>query len=94
MSSVTKFEPYQRRRLARSGEPPHDDSMDERVAKLEEHCSQLRVDVGVMKERQSHMPTNADLLRVVSSAQWKIIGAIALFAILAALKWAWPILFR
>lgn len=80
--------------LAGGGNPPHDEAMDGRIAKLDEHVGKLREDVAVVKERLSHMPTNADLLKVVSSAQWKIISAIALLALGAALKWAWPFLFR
>lgn len=80
--------------LARHGEPPHDGGMEARVAKLEEHVGKLREDVAVVRERLSHMPTNADLLKVVSGAQWKIISAIALLAIGAILKWAWPFLFH
>jgi hypothetical protein len=79
--------------VARGGNPPHDGGMEARVAKLEEHVGQLREDVATIKERITHMPTNADLLKVVSSAQWKIIGAIAALAIGAILKWAWPHLF-
>jgi hypothetical protein len=84
---------YNGNRVASGGEPPHDGYMDARVAKLEEHVGKLREDVAVVRERLSHMPTNADLLKVVSSAQLKIIGAIAALAVGAILKWAWPHLF-
>ena len=87
-------EGYRTKEIAKGGEPPHDGGMDGRVAKLEEHVGKLREDVAVVKERLSHMPTNADLLKVVSSAQWKVISAIALLAIGAVLKWAWPFLFH
>ncbi len=80
--------------VAPGGKPPHDEGMEARVAKLEEHVGQLREDMATVKERLSHMPTNADLLKVVSSAQWKIISAIAILALGAILKWAWPHLFH
>lgn len=84
----------QGRFLAGGGDPPHDGGMEARIAKLEDHVGQLREDVAVIRERQSHMPTNADLLKVVSNAQWKILGAIAALAVGAILKWAWPHLFH
>lgn len=87
--------PFQRRDgLAPGGEPPHDGGMETRVAKLEEHVGKLREDVAIVKERMTHMPTSAELLKVVSSAQWKIISAIAILALGAILKWAWPYLFH
>lgn len=85
---------YSIKPLAGGGEPPHDGVMEARVAKLEEHVGQLREDMATVKERLNHMPTNADLLKVVSSAQWKIISAIAILAVGAIFKWAWPYLFH
>lgn len=85
---------WHRKSVDHGGVPPHDGGMEARITKLEEHVGNLREDVAVVRERLSHMPTNADLLKVVSSAQWKIIAAIAVLGIGALLKWAWPILFH
>lgn len=86
--------------LASGSEPPHDgvmeariDRLDRAVERIDSDLTTIKVSVARIEERMTHIPTNADLLKVVSSAQWKIISAIGAFAVVAILKWAWPHLF-
>lgn len=65
-----------------------------RVGALEKDVSDIKAGVAGIQERLTHMPTNADLLKVVSGAQTKILWAIAVPVVIAALKWAWPFLAR
>ena len=72
------------------GEDDVSDDLTRRLGNLEEKVGALSVEVGKVTERLTHMPTNADLLKVVSSAQWKIIGSIAALAIGLIAKALWP----
>ncbi|MBB6246178.1 hypothetical protein [Rhodanobacter sp. A1T4] len=87
--------------LAGGNEPPHDDGMKERIDRLDRAVERIDADLGAIKvsagrieERLSHMPTSAELLRVVSNVQWTILGALLLIVLGAALKWAWPFIFK
>jgi hypothetical protein len=64
--------------VANGGEPPHDGSMEARIAKLEDHVGTIREDVATIKERLKHVATKA----------WILGGVIAvLLAILGAMWW-------
>ncbi len=78
--------------LAHSGEPPHDGGMETRVAKLEEHVGNIRVDVAHVRARvdaiETHMATKADVTTAESRIiRWLVSAAIAMAGlVLAAAK--------
>jgi hypothetical protein len=72
------------------GEDNMSDDLTRRMGNLEEKVGVLSVDVGKATERLNHMPTSADLLKVVSGAQWKIIGSVTVLAAGLIAKALWP----
>jgi hypothetical protein len=77
LSSVPTLTAYRDKGLATGGSGPQDPDMLARIAQLEKHCSDLRVDVATIKERLNHVATKA----------WILTGA--LFTVLAVLGGVW-----
>ncbi len=77
-------------RSRNKGEDDVNDDLTRRLGSLEDKVGALSVQVGKVTERLTHMPTNADLLKVVSGVQWKIIGSVAALAIGLIVKALWP----
>jgi len=63
------------------------------MSDLEKRLRGVETDVATIKERLTHMPTKLEMQSMLTSAQTKILLAIATLAIGAGLKWLWPVLF-
>ena len=63
------------------------------ITELDKRLRNVETDVATIKERLNHVPTKAELQTMLSGVQGKIIWTIVGFALLAAAKMAWPILF-
>jgi len=76
LDNVYPIKPRASGSLASHREPPHDDGMEARVAKLEEHVGHLREDVATIKERLSHTATKAWIMGGVIVVLIGVLGGV------------------
>ncbi|WP_077445388.1 hypothetical protein [Rhodanobacter sp. C05] len=76
LSSVPTLGTYKDKGLATGGSGPHDPDMLARIAQLEQHCSDLRVDVATIKERLNHVATKAWIMGGVVIVLLGILGGV------------------
>lgn len=63
------------------------------VRTIRDTTAKCETRLAVIETQLQHIPTSAELMKIVNGAMWKVLVAIGAFALAALLKALWPVMF-